>query len=108
MIDHGDTSSKDREYMCSGKVNAQDLIITSIILNLLRAFKAWGWLAGIIIISPRFRRWKTPEIETSTSPSKTCTRASKGAICSLRPCPPSKAKRVTVPVGLRIISLYPS
>jgi hypothetical protein len=44
-----DDSSKGREYASeyasmsvSGKINAQDLIITSIILNLFRAFKAWG------------------------------------------------------------------
>ena len=41
-----------------------------------------------------------PAIVTSAWPSRPKTRASKGAVCSLKPSPWSKAKTVTVPVLL--------
>ncbi|OGR66459.1 MAG: hypothetical protein A2X30_04715 [Elusimicrobia bacterium GWB2_63_16] len=39
----------------------------------------------------------------SASPSSISAIASKGAVCSLKPCPLSNEKRVTVPTGFRMI-----
>jgi len=49
---------------------SQDLIIANIILNFLIAFNACGSLAGIITISPSFKRRVLPEIIISASPSR--------------------------------------
>jgi hypothetical protein len=48
-------------------------------------------------ISPERTRWDFPETVISTSPSKTCTNASNGAVCSLSPCPLSNANRSRYP-----------
>jgi hypothetical protein len=66
------------------------------------AFKAWGSPAGMMIVWPVFTVCGFPEIRISTSPSITCTMASKGAVCSLNPCPWSKAM---VPVFLSMMVL---
>jgi hypothetical protein len=47
-----------------------DLIIIKSILNLLTAVREWGSFAGIIIISPFFRRYGFPDMDISTSPSR--------------------------------------
>src|ERR1035437_986388 len=79
-------------------------IIVRIILNRLVALSAWGWPAGMRIISPPNTRCGWPEMMISASPSTTCTRASNGAVCSLKPWPSSNANRVTLPVGFLTIS----
>ncbi len=81
------------------------MIIIRIILNFSTACKEWGLFAGIIIKSPDVKRFGLPEIRISASPSMIFTRASKGAVCSLKPWPLSKAKIVTEPTSFLIISL---
>ena len=71
-------------------------IITNIISNRSTAFRAWGTFAGIRIISSLPRRCGTPPTVISATPSNTWTRASNGAVCSLRPWALSKANTVTV------------
>src|SRR5665811_956970 len=73
--------------------------IMSNILNLCTALTACGTFAGIIINSPSFKLCSSPPIMKLPSPSITCTIASKGAECSLNPCPESKANKVIVPAG---------
>ncbi len=63
---------------------------------------AWGLFAGIMVVSPCFNVIGLPAIVTSAVPSKMITIASKGAVCSLKPCLWSKAKSVTVPTFLSI------
>ena len=75
----------------------QARIIVSSILNRSTAMTAWGTSAGMRRTSPAFMAWAFPPRTTEARPSSTCTRASKGAVCSLNPWPASKAKSVTVP-----------
>lgn len=65
------------EALCFGwidggmrSIQLQDFTITSIILNLLTALNAWGWLAGIMTISPCLSCTGFPDMVTSASPSK--------------------------------------
>ena len=85
-------------------VQAYERIIVRSILKGLSALSACGWWAGMRIISPAATRWGWPAIITSASPSSRCASASNGAVCSLKPCPSSKAKTVTVPPGFFTIS----
>src|SRR5208283_712405 len=74
-------------------------IIVSIILNRVSALSACGWLAGISTAWPAFVTMGFPQTVISAWPSSTCASASKGAVCSLKPWPSSKANSVIVAAG---------
>ncbi len=79
-------NSRRRSSGGSGVSTAsQERIMMSIILNRPSALSACGRLAGIRMISPAATTWRSPEIVISACPSTTWTRASNGAVCSLRP-----------------------
>src|SRR5208337_4194158 len=74
-------------------------IIVRSILKRVSAFNACGWLAGMSTALPAFVTNGLPETVISASPSSTCAKASNGAVCSLKPCPSSKANSVIVAAG---------
>ena len=55
--------------------------------------------------TPIFNSNGLPSITTSPLPSRTCTIASNGAVCSLKNSPLSNANNVTLPLSLRIMIL---
>ena len=74
-------------------------IMVSIILNREVAFTACGLWAGNRKISPSPKVGGLPAMITSPRPSMPWTKASKGEVCSLKPCPSSNAKTVTLPLS---------
>lgn len=77
----------------------QPRIMVRSILKRFVAWSAWLTLAGMMTDRPALRRRGWPPILISASPSNICTKASKGAVCSLSPCPWSKEKRVMLPTS---------
>jgi len=55
--------------------------------------------AGNSKISPSRKVRGLPAMITSPRPSMPWTKASKGEVCSLKPCPSSNAKTVTLPLS---------
>ena len=79
------------------QVPAESRTMMSTILNLVLALRACGIPAGRSTVCPACVRTWLPPTVMSTSPSRTCTMTSKGAVCSDRACPTSKANTVTLP-----------
>ena len=73
-------------------------------MNFVIAERAWGTFAGKMIVSPSFIWYVLPATQTSHSPSRIVTTASKGAVCSESPSFSSNEKIVMLPL-FRLMSI---